>query len=69
MEMTGKQLHEIIEEYVPGFDDADLFHQGTIEICDDFESQIRRNIKNNFISIDGPDGHERLYFEIESASK
>lgn len=64
MRIIGKELHEIIEAYVPGFEDSDLYSQGAIEVCDDFESQIKRNIKENFISIDGPDGHERLYFEI-----
>ncbi len=62
--ITKKQLHKIIEKYVPSFEDADLWSDTFITLCGDFEQQIIDTYENGYISIDSPDGQEIYYTNL-----
>jgi hypothetical protein len=66
MKITGKDLHSIIEEYVPDFDDADLFHAGTMSVADNFRNNIIEQLKEGaeYLSIDNENGIEIWYFDL-----
>jgi hypothetical protein len=64
MTITKRKLHDLICEYVPEFEDADLFHSNEeIEVSDGTSRRLKEYQNGSYLSIDDPQGHEIYYAE------
>lgn len=66
MKLTGRELHEWIEEYIPDFEDADLFHsEEVLEVADSTWRRLEEAQSLGYLSIDSPSGHEMYHCSLE----
>ena len=63
--LTGEELRQTLMAIIPDFDDPKLFDSTEIFWVQIDSEQIRKQVANGYISLDGKDGLQCYYARIQ----